>query len=402
MDSYDTNRSLFDITDSEFKTIHIIHVNSDKLPQQIEKFDSMKKDEKSCIFHHTVDEILYEHYYNCIKDIQIQTPLTAIAISSRKESLVEISSRLRKDFNISMGTPLPTAVLFVDKYEMKKKVLAENIVTALMSEAVLEKGKDLIEKTGFPVVLKPIKDTGSKGVQIIQNNKDLELQLNEILSKSDQYILEQYIDGELYRVDGCVENRNLQFFAVFYENPTCYEYFVNRKPMSERLLKNPVTRNEIQQLINAIITAFNFSNGVFHLELLKNKSDGKFYFLEIAARPGGGAARKLMANYCVDFNVQMIRLDCALKVEPLSLPEDLHLGSVSIPTPNRNKNFVFDKVILPDQQHYTTLYEIDSPCSGQVMNEYDAVSAYFSSPDEDKVIHEINLCMNNLKVNYRP
>ncbi|KAJ3382932.1 hypothetical protein HDU92_004498 [Lobulomyces angularis] len=401
MDSYDSNRSLFEITDSKFMTIDIIHIKNDHLPQQMANFDRMNKKDTQSFKHHIIDEILYEHYYTCIKEIQNKTTIGAIAMSSRKESLVEISARLRVEFAIPVGTDLACATLFVDKHKMKQKVLEKNIVTALMSDAVLSKGNELIKKTGFPVVLKPTKETGSKGVQIIRNRTDFELQLKDIQGKSSQYILEQYIDGDLYRVDGSIENGEIKFFAAFHENPSNYEYFTNRLPLAEVLVKDQQEKKDMKKIANEVITAFKFLNGVFHLELLKNKIDKKFYFLEIAARPGGGAARTIMARHGADLTVQMIRLESGLKGEFLDLPDELHFASVSFLTPDRNKTFIFDSINLPEKVYYKTLKTIDAPCGGKIMGEYDAVNIYFTCTDEKLLLQEVNKCKESLKVTYR-
>ncbi|CAF1520739.1 unnamed protein product [Adineta steineri] len=391
MDSYESSRTLRDITDSVFNHIDFICFKKDSERVALLK----EKDGIIC----SVDSIEYEQYVACLNTIKnIRGSISAIALSSRKETLVKIAARLRANFNIPIGTRDSVATLFVDKYEMKKRAIEVDIRTSAMVQATVEEAILLIEKTSLPIVLKLRNETGSKGVHILRSNEDLKI--IEQLDPQD-YLIEQFIDGETYRVDGIVQNQQVQFFVVFHDYPSCFDFFNSRINLAELLVSDPKTRFEVEAISNSVVKEFGYSNGIFHLELLKNKKDGKFYFLEIAARPGGGVARKLMVKFGVDLMIQMIRIDSGLNPEIVMLPEAVYMGGVWVPTPDRNRTFVFDSINLPGKHKYKTLTEIEAPPAGKIMQEYDTISAYFSSNNEALVKQEVTQCQQMLKATYR-
>ena len=391
MDSYDSSRGLREITDSTFDHIDFICFKKDSERVALLK----EKDGILC----SVDEIEYEQYVACVNTIKnTRRSINAIALSSRKETLVKIAARLRTDFNIPIGTRDDVATLFVDKYEMKKRAINAEICTSIMVHATTEEAKLLIKKTGLPIVLKARNETGSKGVHILRSDEDLKI-IEEI--DSQDYLVEQFIDGETYRVDGIVQNRQVQFFVVFHDYPSCFDFFNNRLNLAELLVVDPKIRFEVEAISNSIVKAFDYSNGIFHLELLRNKKDEKFYFLEVAARPGDGVARKLMVKFGVDLMIQMIRIDSGLEPETVMLPEATYMGGIWVLTPDPNRSFVFDSINLPEKHTYKTLIEIEAPCTGEVMQEHDSASAYFSSTNEALVKQEVDRCQQMLKVTYR-
>ncbi|UJR12820.1 hypothetical protein I4U23_016994 [Adineta vaga] len=391
MDSYDSSRTLREITDSTFDHIDLICLKKD-----LDRVTLLKeKDAVLC----SVDAIEYEKYVACLKTIKtIRGSISAIALSPRKEALIEIAANLRTEFNIQTGMRGSVASLFVDKYQMKKRAIEVGIRTSTMVNATIDEATSLMKNTGLPVVLKPRTETGSKGVHILTNEEDLKI-IQEI--NSQHYLVEQFIDGETYRVDGIVENQKVQFFAVFHDYPSCFDYYNKRLPQAELLVSDPKLRVEIETITNSIAKGFDYSNGIFHLELLKNKKDGEFYFLEIAARPGGGAASKLIAKFGVDLTIQMIRIDSGLKPEIVQLPSATYMGAILVPTLDRNKSFIFDSVNLPEKHKYKSLIEIEAPSAGQIMQEYDTVNAYFSSENESLVKEEVDRSKLTLKVTYR-
>jgi len=112
--------------------------------------------------------------------------------------------------------------------------------------------------------------------------------LDQLGDNQSQYLLEQFIPGRVFHVDGIVSEKR-----VLFAKPTpmgwrrstfrTTEGFSPLEPC-RAIRPRPTSLKEIHQ---KLVDALGLARGVTHTEFLKSHADGRFYFLEIAARIGG-------------------------------------------------------------------------------------------------------------------
>jgi hypothetical protein len=87
----------------------------------------------------------------------------------------------------------------------------------------------------------------------------------------------------------------------------------------------------LQKLNKEVIKELGLVRGVTHAEFIKGREDGKFYFLEIAARVGGAnIAETIEAATGLNFWAEWARIETATDHHPYKLekPKDLYSGII--------------------------------------------------------------------------
>ena len=143
----------------------------------------------------------------------------------------------------------------------------------------------------FPVIVKPVDSSGSKGVSRIDDVSGAESKLQYAMSfsRSQRIIIEEYVEKYGYQIagDGLSIDGNLVFryFANDHFDPKCVNPFV---PISASFPYNmpeevqDKVHNEIQRLLSLLqmgTTTYNFD--------LRIDKDYNVYLMEVAPRDGG-------------------------------------------------------------------------------------------------------------------
>jgi biotin carboxylase len=301
--------------------------------------------------------------------------------------LVCIASRLREKLDLKHGLLPKTANLFVDKYLMKNSVLDNaSVLTSKMLLVDSNTKNIILDSLTLPVVLKPRRETGSVGVSILKSISDLNI-LDDLAGKD--YLVENYIDGETYRVDGVIYEGEIQELFIFRDTPSCFDYYQYRVPQVEFLISDSIISQQAHSVTNQILNHLNYNSGVFHLELIRD-SHGQFHFLEVAARPGGGAARKaLKKHFNIDLAIQMMRIDAGLPIRRKQNHEESAIAVLMIPTPSRTKKYRINSILSPKAPAGVNL-TLEYPANGTQLGEYDSVNIYISAKNDDLVINTLS------------
>lgn len=145
-----------------------------------------------------------------------------------------------------------------------------------------------IKKNPFPVVIKPIYGSGSEETYIIKTEVELNKFIQSNNNKLSSFLIEEFVEGDMYHVDGIIINGNLQFNIVSKYQLGCMS-FTEGKPVASYILSNAnplykIFTNEVVKVIESLPTPKNTS---FHAEFFLN-GDNQLVFCEIASRSGGG------------------------------------------------------------------------------------------------------------------
>lgn len=147
-----------------------------------------------------------------------------------------------------------------------------------------------LEKTQLPLIVKPIDNRGSIGVNIIRNKKELNQKFFHTLthSASRQIIAEAYIEGKHVTVDGVFDNEGNFFNLAIAEKKV---EIIDDHPVITEVNYPASTiemslRKELEQINFQIIESLNFKKGLTHTEFIIDKRK-RIFLVETTNRGGG-------------------------------------------------------------------------------------------------------------------
>ena len=136
-------------------------------------------------------------------------------------------------------------------------------------------------------IIKPLDSQSSRGVHIINSLNDLENSFDDSIQYSNNdkaIIIEQYIDGVEFTVDGIKTNKEYITTAISEKDHYSYNASIANKLLFSKDNKK-YDYNKLAEINKRIVEILNLPFGLTHAEY--KYCDGEFYLIEIAARGGG-------------------------------------------------------------------------------------------------------------------
>lgn len=277
-------------------------------------------------FKNIFNEIVTVDYENSLLDIEEVKTTISNMMSKYKttppdtriiclwEDGMLVASKIRNFFNIP-GLNYSQAELFRDKIKMKKALAGAQIKTPKFID--LERSRKnkldlfydkLQSMLGNKFILKPKLASGSFGVKIICNYDEFIIAINEI-NDLDQYEAETFIEGKLYQIDS-VHLNNTPIFQICCETPSNFDFQLGVPALHIPLPDDSDITIKAKELVKKVLSAFQYENGVSHLEFFVNNSQ-ELIFLEIAARTPGSNVSPIYEGM---FNFNMLNADLLIQV----------------------------------------------------------------------------------------
>lgn len=200
---------------------------------------------------------------------------------------VETAAALREHLRIP-GMGDTTARYFRDKLAMRVKardhgVLVPEFVHALNYERILE----FTGRVAPPWVLKPRSEASAVGIKKVASADELWPLLEELGDRQSFYLIEQFIPGDIFHVDSVVWDREAVFTAVSkYGQPPMTVAHGGGVFMTRTVPRESPESQALESLNHELLRTLGLVRGVTHTEFIQG-GDGRFYFLETAARVGG-------------------------------------------------------------------------------------------------------------------
>lgn len=221
-------------------------------------------------------------------------------IESHNEYWLELDAKLRTDFNV-FGYKNEDMKSIKTKSKMKEIFRQTGLKVA--KGRVFESDEDarkLAHELHYPVIIKPNSGVGASDTYKIKNAQELE---NFFSHKNPnvEYIMEEFIDGDIVTFDGLTDrDGNIVFYSSLEYSEAVLDtvekdgdmfYYVPRE-ISPKLV----------ELGKQCVKAFNVKERFFHFEFFRVKKTNELLPLEINCRPPGGLTID-MWNYANDFDV---------------------------------------------------------------------------------------------------
>lgn len=185
-----------------------------------------------------------------------------------------------------VGNSQECTILTTNKFEMRKKLREKGM--PIPDFQLIENEKDIDFKIKkFPLVVKPIDRSGSRGIYKVLNMHELKIAIKNAkeVSFTDNVLVEEYIDGQEYSVEGISQNgvhKILQVTEKFTSGPPNFIEGAHLSPA--RVDCN--TKKQIIKIVEKSLEVLKVENGASHSEV-KVSQNGEIKIIEIAARMGG-------------------------------------------------------------------------------------------------------------------
>jgi biotin carboxylase len=198
------------------------------------------------------------------------------------------AANLREHLRIA-GMGETTVRHFRDKLAMRLKAQENDIpVPEFVHVLNYNKVNEFIDRVPLPWVLKPRAEASTIGIARINTIDEFWARVDTLADRQSFYLLERFIPGEVYHVDSLVVDREVVFAeAHHYGKPPLNVYHEGGIFTTRTIPRGLEDETILKELNRQIMSAFGLVRGVAHTEFIKSHNDGRFYFLETAARVGG-------------------------------------------------------------------------------------------------------------------
>lgn len=212
-----------------------------------------------------------------------------------------------------IGNTLECTKMTTNKYEMRK-ILSKNGIPC-PNFFLAENLKEIETKIlNFPLIMKPIDRSGSRGIFKVNTVKELKenfyKSLNESFSK--KVIIEEYIDGDEYSIEGISQNGKHNILQITKKYTTGSPNFIEIGHLEPAGLDENIVK-KIKKIIFQSLDTLKIQNGASHSEIKINK--GKIKIIEIAGRMGGDFIGSNLVQASTGIDFLKLVLNVALNIE---------------------------------------------------------------------------------------
>jgi len=201
---------------------------------------------------------------------------------------LETAAQIREHMRVpGMGTT--TAGCYRDK--LAQRVIARafgHLVPEFCRVLNYDELREYMDRVPAPWLLKPRSEASSVGIRRIDAPEQLWPILQDLGDAQSRYLLEQFVPGEIFHVDSIVSECEVKFSVVHrYGRPPMQVMHDGGVFTTQTVDRDGRDWKELTAMNNALAPSLGMVRGVTHAEFIRAHADGRYYFLEIAARVGG-------------------------------------------------------------------------------------------------------------------
>jgi biotin carboxylase len=200
----------------------------------------------------------------------------------------QTAAQLREHMRIP-GMGITTSACFRDKLAMRVIARATGFLVPEFCRVLnYDELREFMQRVPAPWLLKPRTEASAVGIRRIEEPDQLWRALDELGDRQSHYLLEQFVSGDIYHVDSIASESRIAFSVVHqYGRPpmqVMHEGGVFTTRTVDRASRDWL---ELTALNARLAPSLGMVRGVTHAEFIRSHADGRYYFLEIAARVGG-------------------------------------------------------------------------------------------------------------------
>ena len=206
-----------------------------------------------------------------------------------------VTAALMREHLCIPGLSSSRAKIFRDKLSMavhsrRAGVNVPDFVPLVNREEVTE----FMERVPAPWIIKPRSDVSAIGIRKVSEAGEVMRTIDEmnerenLRERASYYLLARFVPGEVFHVDSVVKDGKVVFAgANEYGRPPMQVAHQGGAYISRTLERASDDERALFDANKKLVKALGLERGATHAEFIKGADDGKFYFIEIAARVGG-------------------------------------------------------------------------------------------------------------------
>lgn len=206
-----------------------------------------------------------------------------------------VTAALMREHLCLPGLSSSNAKVFRDKLSMAVHAQRAGInVPEFVPLVNVEEVEEFMRDVPGPWIIKPRSDVSAIGIRKMEEPAEVLRAMDEmnerenLRERASYYILARFVAGEVFHVDSVVNDGKVVFAgANQYGRPPMQIAHQGGAYVSRTLLRGSADEKTLLSTNKKLIQALELQRGATHAEFIKSEADGKFYFLEIAARVGG-------------------------------------------------------------------------------------------------------------------
>lgn len=174
-----------------------------------------------------------------------------------------------------------------------------------------------------PWLLKPRAEASTIGIARINSPDELWSHLDALGDRRSYHLVERFVPGDVYHVDSIISGGDVVFAeASMYGRPPLDVFHQGGIALTRMLPHDSPDERALQELNRRVIAALGPEHGITHMEFIKAAEDGRFSFLEVAARVGGAfISDAIEAATGINLWAEWARIEMATSDRPYRLPE---------------------------------------------------------------------------------
>lgn len=168
----------------------------------------------------------------------------------------------------------------------------------------------------YPVIVKPVDRSGSRGITKLSDEKGLAAAIVNAMEQGFEKaaLVEEFAEGQEYSVEYISWKGNHEFLAMTKKYTTGSPHFIETghlqpAPVSEKLLK------KVQDVVEHALCSLGIEYGASHSEI-KIDENGTIKIIEIGGRMGGDFIGSTLVELSTGFDFVNAVIDIAMGVQP--------------------------------------------------------------------------------------
>jgi biotin carboxylase len=209
---------------------------------------------------------------------------------------LEAAAEVREHMRIP-GMGITTSGYYRDKLAMRTAARESGFLVPEFCPVLnYDELRQYMEHVPGPWLLKPRAEASALGIRKIEQPEQLWRSLDELGDRQSFFLLEKFVPGDIFHVDSIVSKSKVAFSVVHQYGRPPMQVMHEGGVFTTRTVDRASREWKDLSILNAALApSMGMVRGVTHAEYIRSHADGKYYFLEIAARVGGAFISDLVA-----------------------------------------------------------------------------------------------------------
>lgn len=214
-----------------------------------------------------------------------------------------------------VGNGMECTLLTTNKYYMRK-AFAKNGDPSPKNYCSDELTEELLQGMQFPLIVKPVDRSGSRGITKIHHEDELKeaIRVATEVSFDKKAMIEEFVEGTEYSVEYISYKGKHRFLAMTLKYTTGDPNYIETghvepAPIDEKML------SRVKDVVEKALCTLKVQNGASHSEV-KIDDEGNIKIIEIGARMGGDCIGSDLVRLSTGYDFVDMVIDVACGIQP--------------------------------------------------------------------------------------